>query len=170
MELKGKTDKLKSFFSKYKYALLVMVVGIVLMIIPDYRNSTQQNITPDMTQQEDRSETLDERLSEILSSISGAGKVKVLLSIREGEEKKYQVNYDNSYSDTGSSERAEVVIITDGSRNETALIQQINPQTYLGAVIICQGADSPTVRLCIIEAVSKITGLRSDQIAVLKMK
>ncbi len=170
MELKARTDKLKGFFGKYKYALLVMVVGIAFMMIPDLGKDTQSNIAPEPTKKEEFSQPLEERLCDILSSISGAGKVKVLLSIREGEEKKYQVDYDKSYSATGSSERSEVVIITDGDRNEAALVKQINPQTYLGAVIICQGADSPAVRLNIIEAVSKITGLRSDQIAVLKMK
>ena len=42
--------------------------------------------------------------------------------------------------------------------------------TYLGAVIVCQGGDSPTVKLAIVEAVSNATGLSADKITVLKMK
>ena len=41
---------------------------------------------------------------------------------------------------------------------------------YTGAVILCQGADSATVRLQIVEAVSVYTGLSSNKIMVLKMK
>jgi len=40
----------------------------------------------------------------------------------------------------------------------------------MGAVIVCQGADDPQVRLSIVDAVSKVTGLGSDKISVLKMK
>ena len=40
----------------------------------------------------------------------------------------------------------------------------------VGAIIVCQGGDSPTVRLNIVEAVSNVTGIGSDRITVLKMK
>lgn len=41
---------------------------------------------------------------------------------------------------------------------------------YTGAVIFCHGADSASVRLKIVEAVSVYTGLSSNKIKVLKMK
>ena len=41
---------------------------------------------------------------------------------------------------------------------------------YLGAVVVCDGADSATVRLRIMQAVSALTGLGSDKISVIKMK
>jgi hypothetical protein len=40
----------------------------------------------------------------------------------------------------------------------------------MGAVIVCQGADKPVVRLAIVEAVADATGLSTDTITVLKMK
>jgi len=49
-------------------------------------------------------------------------------------------------------------------------VQQVNPPTYLGAVIVCQGADSASVRLAIVSAVGSVTGLSTDKITVLKMK
>ena len=55
-------------------------------------------------------------------------------------------------------------------RKQTGLVQQVNPPTYLGAVIVCQGADSASVRLAIVEAVGSVTGLSTDKITVLKMK
>ena len=61
-------------------------------------------------------------------------------------------------------------MITDSGRNQTGLIRQINPPVYLGAVIVCQGGDKPAVKLAVAEAVSRVTGLRSHQIVVLKMK
>jgi hypothetical protein len=41
---------------------------------------------------------------------------------------------------------------------------------YQGAVVLCQGAADAAVRLAVVEAVSKATGLGADKICVLKMK
>ena len=55
-------------------------------------------------------------------------------------------------------------------RADPGLVRQVNPPEYLGAVVLCQGADNPSVKLSIVEAVSKATGLTTDRITVLKMK
>ena len=49
-------------------------------------------------------------------------------------------------------------------------VQQVLPESYRGAIVVCQGADSPAVKLAIVEAVSRATGLGADSISVLKMK
>ena len=38
-----------------------------------------------------------------------------------------------------------------------------------GAVIVCEGADNPTVKLDILRAIGSYTGLGSDKITILKM-
>ena len=60
--------------------------------------------------------------------------------------------------------------MTDGQRGQTGLVRQVLPATYRGAVVVCQGADDPRIRLAIVEAVSMATGLGADRISVLKMK
>ena len=49
-------------------------------------------------------------------------------------------------------------------------MRQVNPPTYLGAIIICEGADDANIRLAVVDAVSKVTGLGANRISVLKMK
>ena len=96
--------------------------------------------------------------------------MKVLLTISKGEKKEYQTDEDQSYNETGNDIRKETVIIRDGEDNETALLIQIIAPEYLGAIVVCEGADDANVKLAVLEAVSKATGLRSDSISVLKMK
>ena len=62
------------------------------------------------------------------------------------------------------------VTLTDSNRNQSGLIRQIIPEKYQGAVILCQGADDPIIRLAIVDAVSKATGLGANKISVLKLK
>ena len=64
----------------------------------------------------------------------------------------------------------DTVIITGSDRSQQGLICQQIPPQYLGAVIVCQGADKAAVRLALVEAVSDATGLSTDAITVLKMK
>ena len=112
---------------------------------------------------------ITEELTEILCQIEGAGRVKVMLTAATGETTVYQQDEDITSGENGSIRR-ETVIITDSDRGQSGLVQQVNPPEYLGAIIVCEGADRAAVRLSIIEAVSKVTGLGTDRISVLKMK
>lgn len=150
-------DILKKAITKYRWALLVAAVGVLLMLLPTSSEAEPQE--PEIIQEETVS--LAQELEEILSRIDGVGQVKVLLSIAEGERTVYQ--YDEG---TG----LDTVIITDENRAQTPVVQQVLPPVYQGAVIVCQGAGSASVKLMVVEAVAAVTGLRSDQISVLKMK
>ena len=167
MDIKLILNKIKELFCKYKFAIIILSIGLVMLLIPNKKQ--QENVSVNI----DRTENYHieiETLSSILQSVEGAGRVEVMLSLAEGEKTVYQTN--NDISGTGENERTkiETVIITDAQRNETGVISQINPPKYLGAIVVCQGADSPTVKLAITQAVAKITGLGSDSICVLKMK
>lgn len=167
MELKKSVYKLYEILKKYKYLFLVLVIGFVLMAIP----SAKQNVT--QTNESPKPETsladFENRLSEILSKVDGAGNVMLMLTIAEGEEIKYQSDEKIDEGDTKSNINRETIIITDSERNQNGLIRQVNPVIYQGAVVVCQGADNPVVRLAIVDAVSKLTGLSSNNISVLKM-
>lgn len=167
MDLKGMADKLKNIIEKYKFALIILIIGISLMLIPEKKQQENKALNAN-TPVSYRHEL--ESLSEILQSVEGAGNVKVLLSVDSGEKTVYQTNQDISGSGDSANTKIETVIVTDSQRNETGLINQVNPPTYLGAIVVCQGADSPSVRLAITQAVAKITGLGADNICVLKMK
>ena len=160
-------DKLLQYIKKYKYVALVLVIGIALMLIPSGKESVPEAV---ITSQVDSILSVEERLSQILRQVQGAGEVRVLLTEASGEEVIYQTNMDISDDGAASSTRQDTVTVTDSQRNEQGLIRQQNPPKYMGAIVVCQGGDQPTVRLAIIEAISKVTGLGADKISVLKMK
>lgn len=156
------------FIKKYKYVCLVLVSGVILMFLPEKPIYTEDK-TPEI-QSVTEMPDLQEQLEEILGNMDGAGRVKVLLTQALGTQTIYQ--YDENYSKQDSSEnkRCETVIISDAQREQGGLIQQIIPPKYLGAIILCQGAESAAVRLNITKAVSNVTGLSFDKIAVMKIK
>ena len=156
-------------FKQYRYVILILLVGIFLMLIPDdtaYPPDTDDHLSEPAPLEV----SLQESLESLLCQIEGAGKVKVLLTMAAGERTIYQFDEDESHTDGSSNIRTETVVLTDGSRGEYGLVQQILPPVYQGAIILCQGANSPAIRLSIVEATADATGLTSDNITVLKMK
>lgn len=163
MELTG---KITGFVSKYRYVILVLVIGIALMLIPFGSKKSETAVTPAISKEEP---DITDQLTKILSQIDGAGKVSVMLTVKTGQSSVYQNDEDITSGDGGSI-RQDTVIITDENRVQSGLVQHVLAPEYRGAIVVCEGADKPEVRLHIIEAVARVTGLGTDRISVLKMK
>ena len=168
MEWKSIKGQIIEFLKKYRFAALILALGLVLMMLPSGKTGQEVEAEPEATVP--TLDSMEERLELILSQIQGAGKVRVLLSNSSGEQVIYQTNEDLVTGTDSSTIRQDTVMVTDSQRAQSGLIKQIIPPTYLGAIILCQGADSATVRYAIADAVSKITGLGTDRISILKMK
>lgn len=152
------------FLKKYRLIIIVLLAGILLLVFPDGEKKKEESM-PVSTE-----ESLQDSLEEILSQISGAGKVSVLLTQAAGKETIYQIDENTSAENGGSSSHRQTVLISGTGREETGLVRQVKEPTYLGAIIVCQGADNAAVRLAVVEAVRSATGLTTDRISVLKMK
>ena len=170
-------NRLLDFVKQYRYAVIVVLVGVILMCLPagkdladpEQEATSEQTAVTEVCLEDSLAAILSQiidSLAAILSQIKGAGKVEVLLTEAKGAETVYQS--DSSMG--GDSTRLDTVTVTDKERTQNGLVRQINPPSYQGAIVVCQGADSPSVRLAIVQAVSSVTGLGSDHITVLKMK
>ena len=168
MDLSAVKGKIARLINKYKYTIMILVIGMILLLLPT--GSKEEVSSSGISHVQENTLSVEEQLTEILSMIEGAGKVRVMLSVATGEEVLYQTDRDVSEDEKGSDKRIDTVTVTDSQRNETGLIRQINPPDYLGAVVVCQGADDPAVRLRVAEAVARITGLGMDKIYVVKMR
>ena len=156
-------EKLRSAVRKYRYVLVVILVGILLMALPE-KEEKPRAASEEITAEDPF--TLEERLSQMLSQVEGAGKVRVLLTEARGQQTVYEMDVEQRTEES----RRKAVLIQRSDRGETGLVRQINPPVYQGALILCQGADSARIRLHMIQAVSSITGLSSDKVTVLKME
>lgn len=107
-----KFKNVQDAFSKYKYPILILLVGVLILCIPSAsRKPEEETFFRDE----------ETRLSTILEECRGVGEASVLLSDK-------------------------------------------------GAVIVCDGADDPNVRLDIVNSVRAYTGLGWDDIKVFKAK
>ena len=144
----------------YKYPILTVLAGLAILLLPTGSKTPE----PVPVTQIMPTTTMEERLEKLLSGIDGAGTVQVLLTEESGRLTLYQTDVQSD-----ESRRTEdTVLVEDAARTETGLVRQTLEPQYRGAVVLCDGADSSTVKLAIVEAVSCVTGLGADRICVLK--
>lgn len=156
------------FLKKYRVAIFVVALGILLLSVP--AGEEGKAAKPAVQTEEKVQADLEQKLEKLLTQMEGAGKVRVLLTEAKGKETYFQKDETVTRNGESGNSRGETVLITDQNRNQKGMIRRTDPPIYLGAVILCQGADRATVRLAIVDAVSTATGLGSDKISVWKMK
>ena len=154
-------QRINALFGKYKYPILVLLVGLALLALPKVEPPEQVTLPVETAPAED----LERRLEALLSQIAGAGQVRVLLTEDTGRETVYQTDTQTD----ADSLREDTVIVEDSARTEMGLVRRTLEPSYRGAVILCQGADAPGVKLAIVEAVRCVTGLGADRISVQKL-
>lgn len=76
-------EKLRDILKKYRFAALVALAGVVLMLLPGKKDSM-----PDAETAEGETFSLEEterRMAEVLGAMDGVGRVQVMLTLRSGE-------------------------------------------------------------------------------------
>lgn len=160
--------KLMEPFKKYQYALLILLVGLVLLVWPaGTGGGTQQDaeVSGGTTGEVEESQYLNDletRLAKSLSKIDGVGEAEVVLTLRAGSETILAADQTVD----SDSEKMETVVISSGSGQQTTVTTQVLYPTFQGALVVCDGGNSATVRLNVLKAVEALTGLKADNITV----
>ena len=166
-----KLEKWTGLLKKYRYAALIVLAGMVLMLLPTGGSKADSGGDSSEAAESFSLEETEKRMAEVLGTINGVGRVRIMLTLRSGST--LRLAEDSTISDsTGGQTKQEKQVLTvnrGSGRQEVVVTQQLYP-TYQGAVVVCEGAGSSTVRLAVVNAVSVLTGLSSDKISVVKWK
>ena len=148
MKIKG----VQKLWDRYKYAILILLVGAGLLLWPGGTEHTAQ--TGQTAQQMD-----------MISA-------QVLLTADSNGERQLAQNSELRYSGSTAApedySRTSETVLLDLNDQEAPIVTRILYPTYRGALVVCQGGDRADVRLAVTEAVSVLTGLSSDRITVAK--
>ena len=168
--------KWKQLLGTYKYVMLVLLAGLLLLLWPEGKDE-EPPLTAGMGQtavsaeEGEELERLRREMEEILSAIDGVGQLRLMLTLENDGEKKLAGDSSLRYSGQTASpddyERtAETVVLSrSGGGEEPVVICQQAPR-FRGALVVCEGGGSDAVALQVVHAVSALTGLGSDRIAV----
>ena len=157
-------------FGKYRYGILVLAIGLLLILLPTSGSEESANTDTADTEEYFSVEVMEEKLEEILSQIEGAGRIDVMLTVESGMKHIFAQDGRVERDSNQLLEERETVVVSSGSgTQETVLVQQIYPQ-FQGALVVSEGGGDPSVRLSLTEAVAALTGLGADKISVCKGK
>lgn len=163
-----------SFYCKYRYLLLIFVFGVLLMLVggnnseKNGSNKNSNNMVAEFNVND-----VENMMESLFKKIEGVGNVEVRLTVKNGFENIYAYNIDQSVSSSASGSNSkldkQLILISDDGK-EKPIILKIKQPEYWGAVIVCEGGNSSTVKYKITQAVKSLTGISADNITVLKMK
>ena len=165
--MKTKTEGVRKIWDRYKYAAVVVLIGAAMLLWPGGNRQKQQPAANPETRD------LQSEMESILSSMSGVGQVRVLLTEESDGQRQLAQDTELRYSGETTapsdySRRSETVLVDGGSNGDEAVVVRTLYPTYRGALVVCQGGDRAEVRLAVTEAVSSLTGLTADRITVAK--
>lgn len=160
--LRGMLPGVRAALSRYRYILLVIAAGALLLTLP-LGGGERAETPPAETGEPFELEEFEEKLSGTLSQIQGAGETRVVLSLHSGS--RQVLAQDTQRGAEGDSSSSTVTLGRGSGSQEVVPLQTVAPQ-FRGALVVCQGGDDPAVCLRIVEAVSALTGLGSDKISV----
>jgi stage III sporulation protein AG len=183
----GLIEKLKQFLKKENNLQLAIAgVAAVALLVYILTATIQPAQEPDLSQQEaasaveQGSETLEQRLEQILSQIEDAGQVSVMVTYASGEEIVPAMSVDTQRNTTdggisgsdnhsvSTSENREPVVVQGKNGSEPLVLTKKEP-AVLGVLVVAEGASKLPVRLRLATAVQVALQLPADRIEVLPM-
>lgn len=178
-----------------KKLILMAVCGILILFLslPEIwkgwsREEKQESKNEPVAEEAVRDETslyvreMEERLEAVLGKIEGAGRVSVMLTVKDTREEVTEKNrpstQENSRSTDGgrneNSTRIEmgeetIFTQTEEGNNVPFVIKQVMPKVE-GVLVIMEGADNASLKTDIIEGIQVLFGLPVHKIKVIRMK
>ncbi len=172
-------SKLKSIFEKIKsikhiHIYIALLIGIVICVIyfsgfasskhkPD---NTDNNSTENYGTSVEYIDYLENKLSNVLSKVSGVGKVEVIITLESGFSYEYATDTETKTMISGGTETTvttETLILVS---NEPVIEKEIYPKIK-GVIVVAEGAKEVSVRLNILTAVETVLEVDRNNVTIL---
>lgn len=166
--------------------LILGIFGVLLLVIalPSdggetskrdiLQNSVEETVQSEADQSGDDAATeLERRLEETLSLIDGAGKVRVMITLKDTGEKVVEKDVSRR-SDTGvdGAQNTDLsqssVYEKEGSKETPYISNELTPQVE-GVLVVAQGGGNSMVKQNILQSVMALFPLEAHKITIVKM-
>jgi stage III sporulation protein AG len=176
-EIKKNIDKI---LNDKKKIIILFIIGIFLIIFPNLFSNFKNDKNIKSENYENYEQKMRADLENMISSINGAGKTKVLITFESEKEAVYATeNKKNNESITdktendiihkkksGDHEKKYIITKNSDGSEHPLMLTKIHPKVK-GTVIICEGAEKPRMREKITEAVSIALNISTNRVCVI---
>ena len=180
-------DKKKNIENIIVFIIILIITVLIINVMWSSDDNKSKNKSEDTTKvlaqtttANEEQDNLENRLENILESINGVGKAKVLRKYSESSsvvavynetksESTTQENDGSSNKDVKQTESKKEVAYTDENGKNTPITEKVIMPVIEGAIITAQGAGNANIKASIVSAVEAVTGLAVHKIQVFEM-
>jgi stage III sporulation protein AG len=157
--------------------VIACILGAVILLIYfsgfTKTADTTANFKNEYTTSTAYAEFLENKLSQTLSSIAGAGKVSVMVTLESGPELVIATSTDQktNTSQSGDNKTESItvvenpVIISQNGASRPLILMEILPKVQ-GVIVVAQGADNVKVRLDLLNAIQGLLDISGSNIQI----
>lgn len=156
-------EKIKSS-KKVQYLIIFIVFGIIFLSII-YSTFFSNKSSDEIVSSSEYVKELEDRLKTTLSSVKGAGKVSVVITVESGMETVIAMKTTTTETVNGK-EIVETPILVNG---KTVVLKENYPK-IIGVLIVAEGAKNIAVLSKIQQATQSLLNINVNQIEILTMK
>lgn len=178
--------KLTEGDKKIKWILFLGILGIRLILISEFlpgsgkKEESKKYIEYVSANAENKAYVaqMEQRLKSLIQNIEGVGNCDVMVTLKQGTQYVYasedKTTQDKTQDNTGTNGKKvqqkdgtekKIVVLDDSGGSRPLVETQLEPEIN-GVAVVCQGGDSSRVCERVIETVTTVLGIRSNQVCV----
>lgn len=190
---KWKNSKLST--EKKEKVVIFFLLGVFFLLVANplssfegekkVGNTEKKNSNSDKIEENDENDAyialLENKLEKTISGMEGAGKVQVMITLKDSGQKILDKNqpYESSSerskeegkeSEKSSTKSEQETVLVEVEGNTTPIVIQERYPEVEGVVIVCEGGDNQNLSLRIKEAVQALFSVDSHKIVVCKLQ
>lgn len=167
-------DKIKGI-KHFEIIIVVAFCAILLLIYSStFSSDNQQENTLTALTTEEYANYLENKLSNVLSQINGAGNVSVMITLSCGIEYVYATNTTEETTTqtvagtttTQTTKTEEIILVSVSGKNSPIIIRENLPKVS-GVVVVSSGANNISVMLELQKAVMALLEVNAEDIEIL---
>lgn len=186
-KMNDENDKKRNIENIIVFIIILIVTVLIINVMWSSNDKKTENKSEDTTKvlaqatSSSEKDDLETRLEDILASIDGVGKVKVLIKYSESssvvpmynettsESTTKETDGDGVNKDVKETQSKKEIVYTDESGKNTPITEKVTMSVIEGAIVTAQGAGNANVKTSIVSAVEAVTGLAVHKIQVFEM-
>ena len=180
-------DKKRNIENIIVFIIILIITVLIINVMWSSNDKKAENKSEDTTKvlaqatSNSEKDDLETRLEDILASIDGVGKVKVLIKYSESssvvpmynettsESTTKETDGDGANKDVKETESKREIVYTDENGKNTPITEKVIMPVIEGAIVTAQGAGNANIKTSIVSAVEAVTGLAVHKIQVFEM-
>ena len=156
-------EKIKNNKKLRYFIVIALVVILIFYLVISVSNGTKTE--KDSNEIDVYVDNLEDKLTSVLSKVSGVGKVEVIITVESGMETVLATEKIIKDTEYGREETEKPIVVN----GKTITLKELYPK-IVGVLVISEGANNITVMRKIQEATISLLDVSLEQIEMLSMK